>query len=70
MTDSPADRVASVLLGAAVAGAAYYVLRTPSLRRVVWRLTIMGLTVSLPAWFRREIQQAWHESSRPNIRQS
>jgi uncharacterized membrane protein len=70
MTDSPADRVASVVLGAAVAGAVYYVLKTPSLRRVAWRLTTMGLTVSLPAWFRREIQQAWRESRRPTIRQS
>jgi hypothetical protein len=65
MTESTAEKVATLVIGAAVAGTAYYVLKTPSLRRLAWRMTITGLTVSLPAWFRREIEQGWRESGRP-----
>jgi hypothetical protein len=67
MTESTADRVATVVLGAAIVGAAYYVLKTPSLRRLAWRLTATGLTVTLPAWLRREIEEAWTESGHRSL---
>jgi len=62
MTQSSAEKLANVVIGAAVAGAAYYVIKTPSLRRLAWRLTLISLTGTLPAWFRREIVEGWHES--------
>ena len=65
MTDATAERVANIAIGVAVAGGAYYVLKTPSLRRNAWRVAVTGLTVMLPAWFRREVGQAWRESARP-----
>lgn len=65
MTHSTAERLAHVVLGAAVAGATYYVIKTPSLRRVAWRLAVTGLTGTLPAWFRREIEDGWRASGHP-----
>ena len=64
MTDSSAQKVANVLIGVAVVGAAYYVARTPSLRRLVWRLALTAATGSVPAWFRQEIEHEWAESGR------
>jgi hypothetical protein len=64
MTDSTAEKIANAAMGAAVAGAAYYIIKTPSLRRLAWRLALMGLTGTLPGWFRREIQHGWRESCR------
>ena len=71
MTQSTAEKIANVAMGAAVAGVAYYVVTTPSLRRLAWRLALAGLTGTLPGWFRQEIQHGWQESGRmPAIRQS
>jgi hypothetical protein len=53
-----------VLIGAAVVGAAYYVVRTPSLRRLAWRLAVTAATGSLPIWLRQEVQRGWAESGR------
>ena len=64
MTQSTAERIANVAMGAAVAGVAYYVVTTPSLRRLAWRLALTGLTGTLPGWFRQEIQHGWQESGR------
>ena len=62
MTHAHAEKAANLLIGAAIAGAACYVLKTPSLRRVAWRLAVTGLTGTVPAWFRQEIEQGWRES--------
>jgi len=62
MTEKTADRVASLVLGAAALGAMVVVLRTPSLRRLAWRLTVVGLTGALPAWIRQEITKEWAAS--------
>lgn len=70
MTQSTAENLANVAIGAACVGAAYYVIKTPSLRRLAWRLTLIGLTGTLPAWFRREIEQGWHESGRSSALRS
>jgi hypothetical protein len=64
MTHSTAEKIADVAIGTAVAVAAYYVVTTPSLRRLAWRLTLVGLSGTLPAWLRREIEQGWEQSGR------
>jgi hypothetical protein len=63
MTETQARRTANIVLGLAAAGAAYYVLRTPSLRRVAFRLAGVALTGTIPAWFSDELRRAWKESA-------
>ena len=65
MTESSADKVASIAIGVAAVGAAYYVLRTPHLRRLAWRLGVAALTGTIPAWVSREIKDGWEASGRP-----
>jgi hypothetical protein len=62
VTGDRARRLADVILGAAALGVVYYVVKTPPLRRFAWRLAVTGGTVTVPAWFRRELQRAWAES--------
>jgi hypothetical protein len=62
MNNDRAEQVANVLLAAAAAGVAVYVVKTPPLRRLVWRLTVTALTGAVPAWIGREVQHAWTES--------
>jgi len=71
MTQSTAEKIANVAMGAAVAGVAFYVVTTPSLRRLAWRLALTGFTGTLPGWFRQEIRHGWQESGRmPSTRPS
>jgi hypothetical protein len=63
MTDQTARKIANVALSAATVGAAYYVVRTPPLRRMVVRLAMTALTGAIPAWLVREAQQAWVQSA-------
>jgi hypothetical protein len=71
MTQSTAEKIANAAMAAAVAGVAYYVVTTPSLRRLAWRLALTGLTGMLPGWFRQEIRHGWQESGRiPATRRS
>ena len=63
MTEAQARKTANVILGLAAAGAVYYVLRTPSLRRAAFRLAGVALTGTLPAWFGNELRRAWAESA-------
>ena len=62
MTQSSAEKVATVVIGVAAAGAAYYVLRTPQLRRTAWRLGLAALTGTIPAWVSQEIKDSWEAS--------
>jgi uncharacterized protein (DUF2236 family) len=62
MNDDRADQVANVLLAAAAVGIAFYVARTPPLRRLAWRLMVTAVTGALPAWIGREVQHAWSEA--------
>ena len=61
MTHTSAERIADVLIGAAIVGAAYYVVKTPPLRRMAWRLPVAALTGTIPAWLTQEIRSsdAW-----------
>lgn len=63
MTEDSARKVANVILTAAAVGVGIYVIRTPPLRRLAWRLAVTALTGSLPVWFRSELERAWAESA-------
>lgn len=62
MKQQTADTVANVTLGLAVAGVAYFILKTPPLRRLAMGLAITAVTGTLPAWLSREVQHAWTAS--------
>lgn len=63
MTESSAERIANIVLGVAAIGAAVYVLKTPQLRRLAWRLSVVALTGTLPAWISQEIRAGWEASA-------
>lgn len=62
MTEESARKIANVVLGAAAIGVAIYIVKTPPLRRMAWRLAVTALTGTAPLWFRHELQRAWAES--------
>ena len=65
MTRESAEKLADVVIGAALLGAAVVVVRTPALRRLALGLATTALTVTLPAWIHREVRQAWDETAPP-----
>ena len=64
MTDETARKVANAAMALAVIGAACVVLSRPPLRRLAWRLTLVALTGTFPAWLNHEVRQAWADSGR------
>ena len=66
MTQSSAEKLANIVIGAAVIGAAAYVLKTPRLRRLAWQLSLVTLTGMVPEWISREIREGWEASGRPS----
>jgi hypothetical protein len=64
MTEESARRIANIVLGAAAVGATYVIVTTPPLRRLAWRLAVVALTGTIPAWLQHEVKQAWAESGR------
>jgi len=67
MTNDRAEQVANVVIATAAIGVVFYVVRTPPLRRLAWRLTVTALTGAIPAWIGREVQHAWAESGQREI---
>ena len=67
MTEKTAQRIADVALGAAAIGAAYYIIRTPPLRRLAMGLAMTALTGALPALVTRELQRVRLEGGRRTI---
>lgn len=65
MTQSSAEKVANVVIGAAAIGVAYYILKTPQLRRAAWRLARAAATGTIPAWVTQEIRNGWEASASP-----
>jgi hypothetical protein len=59
MTDETARTVANAALTTVTLVAAYYVLRQPRLRRVVFAGLRTALTTTLPAYLLNEIREAW-----------
>jgi hypothetical protein len=63
MREQQAERLATLLLGVAVTGATYYVLKTPALRRAAWQLVRTALAAAGP-WLVSEARSAWAQSAR------
>lgn len=62
--EDTARTVANVIVGAAALGAAVIILRTPALRRLAFGLARTALTVTIPVWMTREVQEAWADTAR------
>ena len=65
MTERQAERIANLAIGIALAGALYYMLKTPARRRLAWGLTRNALAGTAPAWLRAEALRAWDASDAP-----
>ena len=63
MTQQHADRAATVVLGVAAAAAAYYVMKTPALRRMAWGLLRTAVGTTGPAWLMAETRRGWDASA-------
>jgi len=61
MTERQAENLANLLIGAAAAGAAYYILRDPVLRRAALRLSRVGISAGA-SWLIAECRRAWAET--------
>jgi hypothetical protein len=70
MRQEQAERFANVLIGVAVAGAAYYVLREPSRRRVAWDLVRHAAGGTVPGWLIAEALRAWNAAAPEGPRQA
>jgi hypothetical protein len=68
MTEERARSVANAVMIAGAVGAAYYVLRTPPLRRAAWRLTRTWMRGPLAVWAVTEVRRAWMESASSGAR--
>jgi len=64
MTSTRARTVANVVLVSAGVAAAYVVLTTPPLRRLVFRAAQIWLGASVPVYLVNQTRQAWLESGR------
>ena len=69
MTTTTARRLADGILVAAALGAAYYIVKTPRLRRMAIGLAATALTRTMPEWLSAEIGRAWAETDRLHLRQ-
>jgi len=67
VTEATARQLANGILAVTAIGAAVVVVRTPSLRRLAWRLALAAATVTIPAWLNREVRTAWVESGRKAV---
>jgi hypothetical protein len=65
MTQAQAERLANIVIGVAAIGAAYYILKTPSLRRLAWGLARSAATGSAPAWLIAETRRGWDAGAPP-----
>jgi hypothetical protein len=63
MTEKQAEKVANILIGVAAAGAVFYILGNPSLRRLAWQMARTAAATSGPAWLVMELKHAWDESA-------
>ncbi len=64
MTEEQARTAANVIIAAAAVGGAYYVLRTPPLRRAAWQFARRWAAGPLAVWVLTEVRRAWEESGR------
>jgi len=59
MNERQAEKVANVVIAVAATAGAIYVLRNPSLRRMLWGLTRTAIAGTAPAWLMAETRRAW-----------
>ena len=64
LDEDNARTVANIVVGAAALGAAVVILRTPALRRLAFGLARTALTVTIPVWLSRDVQEAWADGAR------
>ena len=64
MTRSTARTVANVVLASAGIAAAYVVITTPPLRKLVFRAARLWLGASVPIYLATTVKHAWLESGR------
>jgi hypothetical protein len=69
MTDDQARALRDLALVALGAVAAFYVIRTPSLRRPAWMLVKYGFTAA-PAYLWQETTRAWRDAGESRIGES
>lgn len=62
MTQEQAEKAANIIIGAAALGAAYFILRDPSLRRTVWRAARGVVAATAPALI-AEARRVWDRTS-------
>lgn len=67
MREETARKVADGILIAGALVAAYYVIKTPRLRRMAIALAANAVTGTIPAWVSAEIRQAWAATERRAI---
>ena len=65
MTDAKARTIANVVLASAGLAAAYVIVTTPPLRRIVLRATRLWLGASIPGYLLNQVRHAWVESGTP-----
>jgi hypothetical protein len=65
MTSANARAVGNVVLISAGVAAAYVVITTPPLRRLVVRGFQLWLGASIPAYVTSQVKEAWAQSARP-----
>jgi hypothetical protein len=62
MTEQQAEKAANIIIGAAALAGAYFILRDPSLRRVVWRTARRLVATTAPALM-VEARRVWAQSA-------
>jgi apolipoprotein N-acyltransferase len=60
MTEEQAENAATVLIGAAAVGVAFFILKTPRLRRMVWQLARTAVAPTASAWLLTEVRRGWN----------
>jgi len=63
MTEQQARTAANVIMAAAAIGAAVAVVRSPSLRRLVWRIARQYASGPVAAFLATTVHDAWEESA-------
>jgi hypothetical protein len=64
MTDTKARALANGILVLGGATLAYYVITTPPLRRLAWKVLKTAVRTTIPGYLLTEINRAWVESAR------
>ncbi len=64
MSRERAHVVSNLVLATAAGALVYYILRTPRLRALAWRVGRTAVTSALPALLAREVTEAWEASGR------